>query len=169
MSGSLVSITAWAASTIRIPSLAVTPYIQGDVLVEWDADGTVIVSPRHQNWVVKVNRQTDEVVWILGEDGDFSLVGGDSAWFYSQYCPELHADGRILIYDNGNERPGTLDYSRAVIYQLDETSMTAEQVWEYETDNYSEFLGGVRLLDNGTPWSAPAAHSGPAHLPRSSR
>ena len=124
-------------------------WTHGNGLQYIEEDGTVVVSLRHQNWVIKVDRQTDEVVWILGEDGDFTLVGGDSAWFYSQHNPELQADGRILIYDNGNERPGTQDYSRAVMYQLDETSMTAEQVWEYETDNYTEFLGGVRLLDNG--------------------
>jgi len=43
-------------------------------------DGNLIVSVRHQNWVVKVDYAngvgTGDILWKLGYQGDFTLVGG---------------------------------------------------------------------------------------------
>ncbi len=44
-------------------------------------DGNLLVSMRHQNWVVKVDYKdgtgTGDVLWRLGEGGDFKLAGGN--------------------------------------------------------------------------------------------
>jgi len=108
-------------------------------------DDSIIISLRHQNWVIKIDHGTGEVLWKLGEEGDFSLESG--AWFYSQHNPRLEPDGTILIYDNGNERPGNTKYSRAVRYQLDVEAMTAHELWSFQTDRYTDFLGGVQALE----------------------
>jgi hypothetical protein len=113
-----------------------------------EAEDTVLMSLRHQSWIINIDHQTGEILWRIGEGGDFELANGD--WFYSQHAPELTADGSLLVYDNGNERPDTSSpYSRAVMYTLDETAMTATQTWEYITEEFTSFLGDANQLDNG--------------------
>ena len=123
----------------------------------FEDDDSILLSLRSQSWVIKIDHATGEVVWRLGWGGDFELSNRNPAdqavWFSAQHAPELHSDGTILIYDNGNERAWTNElFSRAVIYQLDETTMTAHQTWQYETDYYTDFVGDVDLLENFSYW-----------------
>ena len=112
-------------------------------------DGTaLLMSLRHQHEVVKIDRATGEIMWRLGPFGDFELLDGE--WFYAQHAPELYDDGRILIHDNGNERPNSPPYySRGVMYQLDFEAMTATQLWSYTCPEYGSFLGDIDLLESG--------------------
>jgi hypothetical protein len=110
-------------------------------------DQSFLISMRHHNHVIKVDHKSGNVVWTLGEGGDFELTAG--SWFYSQHSPNWRNDGRMLIYDNGNERPGPDKYSRAVAYQVDEKAMTAQELWSFTTDYYTSFLGSTRWLENG--------------------
>jgi hypothetical protein len=76
-------------------------------------------------------------------------------------------DGNILLFDNGNLRPGTnfdpadaagdgdLPYSRVAEFHLDTTTMTVSQTWEWLAPDgagghlYCPFIGDADLLDNG--------------------
>ena len=101
-----------------------------------------------------VRRDTDEMVWRFGEDGDFTMVG-DGEWQYHQHSPNFTGDGRFILYDNGNTRTtleeGEIPFSRAVEYAIDEEAMTARQVWEYrgEAPYCSPFMGDARQLPGG--------------------
>ena len=142
--------------------------------VQYDAENDLyLVSVRHLDWIIAIERETGELVWRLGCGGDFQLTNGsgeiidgcDPAWFYHPHSPKLEEDGTILIYDNGNFRPGTerfgegesAAYSRAVRYSLDmpddnRDNWTATIEWEFVNPtlpNYCDFAGGVDLLDNG--------------------
>lgn len=119
--------------------------------VWYDAsDDSILVSLRHQNWVIKVDHSTGDVLWTLGDGGDFTLAGANAEWFYSQHNPSLTTDDTILLYDNGNERPNDPgSYSRAVRLELDTATMTATQVWSYEVPAYTPFLGGASELESG--------------------
>ena len=112
-------------------------------------DDAILLSLRHQNWILKVDHQTGDVLWTLGDEGDFSLAGAGAEWFYSQHMPSLLPDGTVLLYDNGNERPGMAQYSRAVRFDVDAESMTATQLWSYQTPAYTPFLGGAERLESG--------------------
>ena len=117
-------------------------------------DNSVLVSVRHQHWVIKIDHVTGDIIWALGDDGDFTLSngGGENTWFYAEHAPEIQPDGTIMIYDNGNDRPSTSPrdyYSRAVIYDIDTDAGTAEQVWAYTTEYFTNFLGDADGLDNG--------------------
>lgn len=114
-------------------------------------DDTLLISVRNQNWIVKVRRDTGEIVWRLGDGGDFTLSEG-GLWFYSQHNPTLLPDGTLLLFDNGNERPvgeGELITSRAVQYHLDVDTMVATQVNQWDVGELHGFLGSAQQLDNG--------------------
>ena len=127
------------------PSTGGLDWTHGNGIQYIEHDDSVLISLRSQHWVVKVDRTTGTVRWILGEEGDFTLYTGE--WFSAQHHPELHEDGTITIYDNGNtKRPEP--YSRAVRYALDEKALNANQLFEYRTLHYTEFLGDAdRLAD----------------------
>lgn len=110
-------------------------------------DGDFLLSMRHQHQVARVDRETGELVWLLGVGGDFELLQGQ--WFYGQHNPTVREDGSVLIYDNGNDRPGGPPYfSRVVGYELDPQALTAEETLSWTVPEYTSFLGGVQTLPN---------------------
>lgn len=108
-----------------------------------------LLSLRHQDWLVAIDRKSSQVDWILGPGGDFSLTEG--SWFAHQHSPQWQPDGSLLVYDNGVEAPSsgpTTDaLARAVRYEVNLEGFTATQVWELdEQDASSPFAGDVNLL-----------------------
>jgi arylsulfate sulfotransferase len=123
-------------------------WTHGNALIALEG-GDFLLSMRHQHQLARVDRETGEVVWLLGEGGDFSLEAGQ--WFYGQHGPVLREDGALLIYDNGNDRPGEgPSFSRAVGYELDSETMTATEVVSWTVPEYTSFLGGVQGLATGS-------------------
>lgn len=112
---------------------------------------SLLVSIRHQDWLVRVDHQSGEVVWALGEDGDFELESGE--WFFHQHSPQWQSDGSLLLYDNGVDNPNIEPdavRSRAVRYELDEAGMTARQVWEDDAEPFvSTIAGDADVLPSG--------------------
>ncbi len=106
----------------------------------------LLVSLRHQNQVLLIDHASGDVIWILGEDGDFELVEGGE-WFTSQHAATITSNGDLLLYDNGNEKSPA--YSRSVRYRLDTDNWTAEQNWEWDTDLFTENLGDSDALEDG--------------------
>jgi len=116
-------------------------------------DDSFILSVRHLDWLVKIDRSSGNLVWLFGEEGDFELEG-PGKWLYHPHAPQLLDNGNIMLFDNGNLRPGVPHeklYSRAVEYSIDEANMTARQVWEYQGAEpfYSQFVGDADRLPNG--------------------
>jgi len=140
-------------------------------------DGTYIVSSPTQSMVVKVDPETSQIVWILGPhegyDGEsaqlepflLSPVGEEFEWAWCQHEPMImpDADGNpdtldLLLFDNGQSRSFSKDgavlpehnYSRAVVFRIDEKNRTVEQLWEYGKERgsemYSTFLGDADYL-----------------------
>jgi len=148
--------------------------------VSYDADSdAVIVSVRHTDSIVafeygdEPGHQT-EVRWILGDQGNVPIEGES---FFHQHAPEIEDDGSILVYDNGNDRPGG-SYSRAVQYELigdGAAGLRAVQTWEHRVDDidgsalYAEFLGDVDRLDNGNVLITHGGIGGPGTEDQRSR
>lgn len=135
-------------------------------------DGDLILSMRHQNWVIKIDYEngqgTGNILWRLGYGGDFTLQGGTPPedWQYAQHAALLfgpNSAGVFLLglFDNGNDRimdaAGDLCgaagqpacYSRVPIFQINETAKTADIVWLDPSIGYSDFGGYVQPLANG--------------------
>jgi arylsulfate sulfotransferase len=120
-------------------------------------DGNLLISMRNQSWILKIDYRngagSGDVAWRLGNDGDFTLTGGDpSQWFYAQHFPSLiNTDGSesaIAIFDNGNLRvldhsgtdcgsPSSACYSRATIFKIDESTKIATVAWQDIPGPYS--------------------------------
>ena len=105
-----------------------------------------------QSKVWKVDRATGEILWTLGEGGDFAPdPDHEWPWFEMAHSVDPIGDNHFIMHDNGtNER----HWSRVVEYALDETTMQAEIVWEYPGDLsedrwYVVSCGDIDQLDNG--------------------
>ena len=119
-------------------------------------DDSILLSLRHQHWVVRIDRATTNIVWRFGPGGDFDLTNleppGGGLWSYAQHSPEWHPDRSLVLYDNGNERPPgwpEVKFSRGVAYRLDEALLEAEQIWSFRTEYFTRSLGDNDRLPNG--------------------
>ena len=139
-------------------------------------DGNLVVSIRHQNWIVKVDYYngtgTGDILWHLGAGGDFKLLGGTHPqdWAYAQHginftTPNTTGIFGLGVMDNGDDRlyPGgpvgvTCDtdgspacYSTIPIFQINESAKTATLVFHQILPGslYSFFGGDTMMLDNG--------------------
>ena len=114
-------------------------------------DGALIISCRNMNQLLKISRQTGEILWRLGVGGDFDMDPLDL--FYHQHSPELQPNGNILLYDNGTHRPESQggEFTRALELRIDEQAMTAEAVWSYRytPDLFCPIWGDADRLSNG--------------------
>ena len=119
--------------------------------IEYDpATDTLLVSIRHQDWIINVDHQTGDVLWRLGYEGDFVLDSGDENWFYHPHSPQWQPDGSMLLYDNGIGNPfiaADAYTSRAMRLELDTDAMTASIVWEDDAEPFqASFAGDADLL-----------------------
>jgi arylsulfate sulfotransferase len=141
-------------------------------------DGNLLVSIRHQNWIVKVDYNngagSGDVLWHLGAGGDFKLINGTDPtdWSYAQHgisftTPNSSGNFGLAVMDNGDDRvyPGqdpsmsatcgvngaAACYTTASVFQLDETAKTATLQFHQKlpANLYSDFGGNALTLDNG--------------------
>jgi len=111
-------------------------------LIYEESTDTVLISFRHQDWILRIDRASSDVVWRLGDEGDFTLAES-SRWFFHPHSPEWQDDGTLLLYDNGVGNlmpPAEGIRSRAVRFEVDDVAMTASVVWE---DDEAPFVSPV--------------------------
>lgn len=153
----------------KVDDVEATPlrdWAHANAIIYDDRDDSYIVSARRQNAVLKIARESGEIMWILGpfdhwKDPWSALLlqpVGDLEWQYGQHGSVFTGDGNILLYDNGGRRAGAYlegmpleeRYSRVVEFAVDEEAMTVEQVWTYDgrPDNsfYSSFVSDADWL-----------------------
>jgi hypothetical protein len=112
--------------------------------------GNVLISIRHLDQVISLAPDFKTIEWRLGGPGSSFTFADPSDAFRAQHGAEELANGRVLMFDNGNFRPEG-EYSRALELQLDFTTMTARKAWEYRprTDIFADKLGNTVRLPNG--------------------
>lgn len=120
-------------------------------------DGSILISLRHQDWVVKVDYGNGtgegDVVWRLGKGGDFTFISEDAAddwpWFSHQHDARFQGN-ELVIYDNGNTRVelGPGGNSRGQVLEIDDNLMEA-YVRSYDLGSYAFALGSAEKLRNG--------------------
>ncbi|OGU15390.1 MAG: hypothetical protein A2X61_16000 [Ignavibacteria bacterium GWB2_35_12] len=130
------------------------PYIHTNN-VELDHDGNLLLSNRHLSSIIKVNRETGEIIWRLGgKFNEFTFIGEheENAPNYFSYPHHIQrlTNGDITMFDNGTQH--NPPYSRVVEYKLDEVNKTCEMVWEYRhnPDIYASANGSLQVLPDGS-------------------
>jgi len=149
-----------------------------NAIVYSPTDGNLLVSMRHQSWVVKVDYENGagngSILWRLGYQGDFQLMNNGAVdnnpadWFYGQHAPSITTSNSsgifgLTLMDNGDFRvfpagvtcgtgsaPPCL-YSTIPVLQIDETAKTATlQFHQILPANLYNFFGGnSEMLANG--------------------
>ena len=135
--------------------------------LSYDREGDAcLVALRHQDAVVKLNRSTGQIEWILGPHSGWTPPWserlleprGDLQWGYHSHGMELTPHGTLLMYDNGNNRASAFEartadteaFSRAVEFAVDADKMEVRQVWSYQGADderfYSSFLSDADWL-----------------------
>lgn len=139
-------------------------------------DGDLLVSIRHQNWVVKVDYYngtgSGNILWRLGEGGDFKLIGGTDPtdWNYAQHGISFGSTNTSGIFDltmmdNGDDRmyPGDTSavtcgvngaptcYSTIPVFQINESAKTATLLFheKLRSQLYNPWGGNAEILQNG--------------------
>ena len=149
-------------------------WTHSDALLYSKDDRALLLSIRNQNWIIKIDygdaTGTGNILWRLGQGGDFTLVGGvdPTDWFYAQhgmnfFSANTSGQFQLGLFDDGNDRqfPAgvTCDatgapackYSTVPVLLVDESAMTATLQHHYVASNalYSFFGGQADLLPNG--------------------
>jgi hypothetical protein len=116
----------------------------------FDLDSNYVASFRAMGAIVKIDRTTGAILWQLGGRlNQYTITGDPLTVFGGQHCVRILPNGHVLMFDNGlNHSPR---HSRAVEYALDESSLTAQMVWEYlpPAPIFSAIVGSVQRLLNG--------------------
>ncbi len=128
---------------------------------------SLTLSGRHQDAVVNLDYDTNEINWIIGDSTNwseeyqqyfFEPVGSNFEWQWAQHAAMILPNGNVFIFDNGNNKSKIEEeyvsadesYSRGVIYDIDTENMTIKQVYEYGKSRgssyYSPYVSDVDYL-----------------------
>lgn len=155
---------------------------------------SITLSGRHMDAVINISYDTGKLNWIIGDSTNYSSewqkyffkpIGDNFEWQWSQHSAKITPEGYVFIFDNGNNKSkikenyvdASNSYSRGVMYKIDTSNMTIEQIWEYGkergSDFYSPYISNVLYLEenhfvvhsggivkvNGIPSNYPAGLS----------
>lgn len=155
---------------------------------------SITLSGRHMDAVINISYDTGKLNWIIGDSTNYSSewqkyffkpIGDNFEWQWSQHSAKITPDGYVFIFDNGNNKSkikenyvdASNSYSRGLMYKIDTSNMTIEQIWEYGkergSDFYSPYISNVLYLEenhfvvhsggivkiNGIPSNYPAGLS----------
>ena len=115
--------------------------------INLDVDNNIIIGT--PTWVKKINRQTGEIMWKLGDyDNEFSFVNCDAGYIGGHMIHRIF-DDHFLIYDNGNRKGTTTSQVHEFI--IDEENKTCELFWSYIPDTLISgwHRGNATRLPNG--------------------
>lgn len=128
------------------------------------SDGNLLVSLRHQDWVVKIDYSngsgSGNVLWRMGNAGDFSISSTDPhPWFSHQHDVEYELGGTqiISLFDNGNTRQASdpLAHSRGQVLNVNETQRTVTLNLNVDLGAFAFAFGSAQILYNGNAHFLP--------------
>lgn len=172
--GTFLPVWTWSAFDHLDISRAPASYpdwTHSNAILYSSDDGNLLFSIRHQSWIIKIDYANGtgagDIIWHLGEGGDFTLVGGTDPtdWFYGQHGPAFASTNttgtfNLAVMDNGYLRvfPAGVTcgsqgapacfYSSSPLLEIDETAKTATILSNYFPDEYSVWGGNTEQLSN---------------------
>lgn len=120
----------------------------------------LILGGRFSEVVACIDCRTDKLLWLLGDPDTWpeDLVeqyflkpdpeGAEFEWFYEPHSCMLLPNGDVFLFDNGHYRSKRPEkqlaakdnYSRGVIYRIDEEKRTVKQIWQFGKERGSDFF-----------------------------
>lgn len=148
------SFDHWSPVDHRGPRTAPWDWIHSNAL-SIGPRGNVLLSSFWTHEVASISADFSSIEWMLGGPVSTFLVA-DGAMDAGQHTPVEVAPNRVLLFDNGLDRPGGEQFSRAIELELDPVDGTAEVVWEFrpDPDVFAPIVGSVQRLDNGNTVAA---------------
>jgi hypothetical protein len=126
--------------------------------VYFDSDDDIIYfNARNTNTFYKIDHETGELLWSLGEYGDFTLYDKNGVerdnLFYHAHAVEPIDDDTFIIFDNDlhNQTDWNNKLSRILEITIDEVSMVANESWSWiaPAEYYCGWFGDADRLPNG--------------------
>jgi hypothetical protein len=137
--------------------------------VSVDNDGNLLASSITEGLILKLNRQTGDVMWRLGGPlNQFTFANEDPALavkHFASHCVRRLANGNILLVCNGNA--AALRSTKIYEYQLDEVNKVATLVWSHTPASpiYTAITGSAQRLPNGNTFIGWGALAPPGQSP----
>lgn len=126
---------------------------------------SIIIDPKDNNFIlsfasistiIKINRQTGEIIWKLGGLGDEFKLSPEHL-FYGQHSLSWMPDGSLLLFDNQSpfyakrilkETSSLKNFSRILKFKIDEKNKQILSFEERPLDFQTVSLGSVYYTDN---------------------
>lgn len=112
--------------------------------LNFDSDSNYLVSVAIEDQIWKVNKQTGDIMWKLGKNGDFKM---DTALYFSfQHSVHINPQGELMLFDNSLWKK----QSGAVSFNLDTVSWTATARIKamLPPSKYTSRMGSAYVLPN---------------------
>ena len=111
------------------------------------SDNNLVVSFRNLNEIVKLDRQTGQIIWRLGGNhSDFPLTQ-DQVFLRQHYPRLIENDKTLIVLDNGHD--SLRAYSRILEFQLNPGTKTISSFKSFTIpDNFIQFAGSVKKEGN---------------------
>jgi hypothetical protein len=133
----------------------------------YDAEDDIIYyNARNPNTFFKINHSSSEVLWGLGEYGDFQMydIHGEPTehlFFHAHSVEKINETTFILFDNNYHNQTGSTRKSRILEIGINETAMTAKEIWYYNapSEYYSIGWSDADRLPNGNrigDWGYPS-------------
>jgi len=112
-------------------------------------EDSIYLLARNVNTFWKINHSTGDIIWGLGEYGNFSMYNKyrrpTDNLFYHAHAVEKVDDNTFILFDNDyhNQTEGEDQNSRILEITIDEDTMTANTSWVWQPDRtYSSHIWG---------------------------
>ncbi len=139
-------------------SVSGNPDVTHSNTVFYDAEEDVIyLNCRNTNTFYKIDHQTGEKLWGLGEYGDFALFDMNSiqkdSLFYHAHSVEKVSENEFILFDNDyhNQENPLSRNSRILEITINDDTMTANETWSWSggQDYYSYYWSDADYLPGG--------------------
>ncbi|MHA2141480.1 MAG: aryl-sulfate sulfotransferase [Candidatus Thorarchaeota archaeon] len=132
-------------------------------------DDMIYYNSRNTNTFYKIDHTTSEVLWGLGEYGDFDMYDYDGVQsdhiFFHTHAIERIDESTFILFDNDyhNQTDFWSQKSRMMEIDVDEVEMTASVSWVYTApiSYYSSVWGDADRLPNGNRLGAFGTYNHP--------
>ena len=116
-----------------------------------DVDGHYLMSLNALDQAIKIHRETGEILWTFGKNGDF-IIDPPDALFKNQHTFWGIGNNRYTVFDN----QGAGSFSRGMEFELDTLAGVAELVFIQDADSLlaTGIVGSTYKLDNGNMLSS---------------